>query len=213
MTQPGEHTAGKTNVPMACNARRPLIVGIGGTTRPASSSERAVRVSLAAAEAAGADTRLFVAAELMLPMYAPERPDRTPEAVRLVDTLANADGLIISSPCYHGGISGLLKNALDYVEDLRDHDPPYLDGRAVACIACGAGTQAPAATLVALRTVVHALRGWPTPLGVAINSARPVFAPNGTISDPGLQSNLETLGNQVVEFARGQRALASAPRD
>ena len=30
-------------------------------------------------------------------------------------------------------------------------------------------------TLSALRDIVHALRGWPTPLGAAINSAESVF--------------------------------------
>ena len=33
-----------------------------------------------------------------------------------------AHALIIGSPGYHGGISGLVKNALDYLEELRE-DP------------------------------------------------------------------------------------------
>ena len=37
-----------------------------------------------------------------------------------------ADGLLVASPGYHGGISGMMKNALDYVEDLRADERVYL---------------------------------------------------------------------------------------
>jgi FMN reductase len=37
----------------------PLIVGLGGTTRAGSTSERALAVALEAAAAAGCETRLF----------------------------------------------------------------------------------------------------------------------------------------------------------
>lgn len=185
--------------------RAPYIVGIGGTTRANSSTERALRMSLAAATAEGATTLLLGAADLDLPMYAPERAERTPAARRLVRELARADGVIVSSPGYHGAPSGLIKNALDYVEDLRDAEIPYLAGRAVGCIACAAGWQATTTTLVALRSVVHALRGWPTPLGVVINSAAETFTADGTIADDAAGQQLQVLGRQVVEFARIRR--------
>ena len=119
--------------------------------------------------------------------------------------VAAADGLIIASPGYHGGISGLVKNALDYVEDLRTDARPYLDGRAVGCVATAAGWQAAGSTLQALRAVVHALRGWPTPLGVAVNSELPVWSEDGTPADPALVTQLEIVTGQVVGFARRWR--------
>ena len=134
-------------------------------------------------------------------MYAPERPERTPRAAELVREVARADGLIISSPGYHGGVSGLIKNALDYIEDLREADPPYLHDRPVGCLTCAQGWQAAITTLVSLRLIVHALRGWPTPLGVAINSAEPVFVEDGSVANDGTAGQLELLGQQVVEFA------------
>ena len=63
-----------------------------------------------------------------------------------------------------------IKNALDYAEDTAKDARPYLDGRAVGCIACAYGWQATDSTLIAMRSIVHALRGWPTPLGVAANT-------------------------------------------
>ena len=165
-------------------------------------------MALDAAAAAGARTLLLGAADLDLPMYAPHVSERAPAARRLVGELARADGVVIASPGYHGAPSGLIKNALDYVEDLRDADPPYLDGRAVGCVACAAGEQAAVTTLTALRAVTHALRGWPTPLGVTVNSAVGAFADDGTLTDSEIRDRLELVGQQVVEFARARGRAA-----
>ena len=60
-------------------------------------------------------------------------------------------------------------------------------------------------TLQALRSVVHSLRGWPTPLGGAVNSAETRFGPGGECADTKIAGSLSTIGAQVVEFA-AQRA-------
>jgi FMN reductase len=189
----------------AVHGRRPLIVGLGGTLSEASSSERALRHALAAAEAQGARTQLFAARALDLPMYTVDRSARTSAALALVDALARADGVIIATPGYHGGISGLVKNALDYIEDLRDDARPYLHGRAVGCIVCAYGWQATTTTLVSLRSTVHALRGWPTPLGVAINSAQTASDNSGFVVDDHCAQQLTTLSGQVLDFVGARR--------
>ncbi len=176
------------------HGRRPFVLGIGGTARVGSTSRRALVTALEAAERAGATTLLLGHDDLELPLYSPERVDRTPKAKRFIAEVARADGLIVCSPGYHGGPSGLIKNALDYIEDLRDDPRPYLDGRAVGCISCASGWQATTTTLVALRSIAHALRAWHTPLGVAINTSE-------RLSDEAFDAQLELLGGQVVEFA------------
>ena len=60
---------------------QPFIVGLGGTLRANSSTERALRHCLAAVERQGGRTRLFAAEELDLPMYAPHELERTPRAL------------------------------------------------------------------------------------------------------------------------------------
>ncbi|GHF45303.1 FMN reductase [Deinococcus metalli] len=188
----------------------PLIVGIGGTTRPGSSGETALRVALAHAERAGARTRLFGGADLAaLPHYAPEHPERHAVQTELVEAVRAADGVLIATPSYHGGMSGLVKNALDLLEDLRGDARPYLDGRAVGVIVLAGGWQGAGVTLSALRDIVHALRGWPTPLGVTLNTAasRP-FTPDGECADDTTRSQLHTLTDQVLAFARMARTPA-----
>jgi FMN reductase len=158
----------------------------------------------------GAKTTLLKGRDLTLPFYDPTQRERSEGARQLVALLAKSDGVIIASPGYHGSISGLVKNALDYAEDLRDDVRAYLDGRAVGCIACAHGWQATGTTLVALRSIVHSLRGWPTPLGVTINSAVTTFAEDGSCVDAAVAKQLEIVGRQVAEFALRGRSSAAA---
>jgi FMN reductase len=184
---------------------KPLIVGLGGTGSATGSTERILREALNAAEIAGADTLFFDGKALDMPMYS-YGGERTDPALALIAALRRADGIIIASPGYHGTVSGLIKNALDYVEDMARDERVYFEGRAVGLIAVAAGWQATGSTLATLRSITHALRGWPTPMAVAINSAQPVFTENGAIADPGVANQINLLAGQVVEFAR-MRAL------
>ncbi|MET7397207.1 NADPH-dependent FMN reductase [Dactylosporangium sp. NPDC005572] len=184
------------------------ILGIGGTHRPESASELSVRHALTAAQAAGATVRLLPARTLDLPFYGEPATGAEPA---FIDAVRWADGLIIGSPGYHGTVSGLLKNALDHLEALRDEPRTYLDSMAVGLIACAYGDQAAASTLATLRTIVHALRGWPTPLGVTINSALCRFGADGEPNDPAVGERLTLLGRQTVEFCRRHRRAGSGP--
>lgn len=181
---------------------KPLVVGIGGTTRTNSSTDRALRLALQAAEAAGARTIVFDGAFLSrLPHFAPDNPERNGEQQQLLEKVRKADGLIVASPGYHGGVSGLVKNALDLLDDLRDDKRSYLDGRAVGCIVTAAGWQASVSTLAALRSIVHALRGWPTPLGATLNTSEKLFDEAGACVNDKVAEQLATVARQVVEFA------------
>lgn len=188
---------------------QPFVVGLGGTLRANSSTERALRLCLASVEKQGGRTRLFSAEDLDLPMYAPHELERTPRALELVKTLRDADAVVVGSPGYHGAISGLVKNALDYIEDLRDDPRVYLDNTPWGCISCAYGWQAAVGTLTQLRSIGHALRAWPTPLGVAINSADPVWDPAGELADTdqgtAVANQLDLLASQVLAFAQTNR--------
>jgi len=186
--------------------RRPLILGIGGSTKSDSTTERALKVSLAAAAVAGAETAIFAGPELGMPMYSPDMGERSPEATRMVDLFRRCDGIIIASPAYHGSLSGLIKNALDYTEDLRTDKRVYFDGCSVGLIACAGGWQAAGQTLAALRAIAHALRGWPTPLAAALNTSSKLFDTDGGCLDLSSKFQLETVGRQVVDFAKRQIA-------
>ncbi len=183
------------------------VVGLGGTLKPDSSTERAVRIVLRLAAEQGARTRMFAGGDLNLPFYEPNAPARTPGAAALVEALREADAIVIGSPGYHGGIAGMIKNALDYVEDMSGDARPYFDGRAVGCIATAAGWQGAATTLASLRSTVHALRGWPTPLGIIVNTRTPAFDAQDNCLQDGVLDQLRIMAGQLVGFS-GARSAA-----
>ena len=178
------------------------IVGIGGTFRPRSSSEMLVRAVLGECEGMGARTTMFDGPALAaLPHFNPERPERTPEQAAFVAALRAADALVIGTPGYHGGVSGVVKNAIDLLEDLRGDERVYFDGMPVGLIVSAAGWQAGGVTLAALRGIVHAMRGWPTPAGIAINSiAQKPFGGTGELADAGIAGQIATMARQIMAF-------------
>jgi FMN reductase len=66
----------------------------------------------------------------------------------------------------------------------------YFDGVAVGCISCASGWQAGGQTLAALRAIVHALRRWRTPLGVALNTSTKLFDEDENCVDSAVMSQL-----------------------
>ena len=195
------HSSAATAGPPALNGDRPLVVGLGGTLRTNSSTERVLRYCLESIERQGGRTEIYSGTDLDMPMYSPHELDRTPQARKLVDSLRAADAVIVSSPGYHGGVSGLIKNAIDYIEDLRDEPRTYLDNTPWGCISCAYGWQAAVGTLGQLRSIGHALRAWPTPLGVAINSADQIWDDSGELTDEAVRGQLDMLAGQVLTFA------------
>jgi FMN reductase len=182
---------------------KPLIVGIGGTTRAGSSSEKLVRCVLREIETQGGETKMFGGEALAeLPHFTPENSQRSAEQQQFIESIRQADGLVIGSPAYHGGVSGLVKNAIDLLEDLREDTNSYFSGRAVGLVVTAAGWQACGVTLQALRGIVHALRGWPTPLGIAVNSLdQKPFDPDGRLIDPNIKAAIKLQAEQVMVFA------------
>ncbi|MHA6721738.1 NADPH-dependent FMN reductase [Sphingomonas sp. RS2018] len=152
---------------------RPHIVALGGTTRAASSTGRVLQEALDVAAAKGARTTLLTGDAIAFPNFEPGSTGGDVNVDAFLAALRDADGVIIGSPGYHGTFSGMVKNALDHVELMAGDERPYFHGLPIGLVATAAGWQAAVSTLIGLRSITHALRGWPTPLGVAINMAEP----------------------------------------
>jgi FMN reductase len=187
-------------------------VGIGGSRRPGSSTERVIAAILNRLEDQGACTKMYDGQALLFPHYEPDAP-LTPAAADYLATVRAADAIVLGSPGYHGGISGLVKNALDYLEELRDDPVPYLDGKAVGCVTTAYGWQAAVSTLSALRQTVHALRGWPTPYGIAMNVATGLREFGGRFLDARTDESVGIVAAQIMQFVNAFRDIPapSAP--
>jgi FMN reductase len=183
------------------SGRKLSIVGIGGSISVNSSSERLLTHALHQCRLLGAECTLFAASTLDLPAFSPETADRDPAVATLIAAVKEADGIIISSPGYHGAVSGLIKNILDYLELLRFEDQDYLSGKPVGCIACASGWQATTATVHNLRAIVHALRGWPTPYGATFNTTSMNLAAALDESGSQVEESLKIVAQEVIGFA------------
>jgi FMN reductase len=180
----------------------PYIVGVGGTPRAGSSTERALAHALRAAEAAGARTKLFGGEFLeRLPHFNPGPAGPSAEQVELAQAIREADGVILATPGYHGSLSGVVKNALDTLELTRADERPYFHGKPVGIIITADGAQAGGTTLMAVRSIIHAMRGWPTPFGAALGS-KGLFDAAGEFCDAKDAWQVTTVAEQVMEFAK-----------
>ena len=182
------------------------VVGLGGSFAERSTSLAALRIALSGAVEAGAETRLIDVKTLDLPMYRPQETNVPDRAWDFCEALYGAQGLLWSSPLYHGTVSGAFKNALDWLHLLIDRDPPYLADKVIGLISTAGGVQG----LQAVNTMefaVRALRGWAVPMVLPIPQAWQAFDVQDQPSDPALAEQLRGLGREVVRAARQMAAV------
>lgn len=191
------------------------VVGLGGSLAKHSNSLAALKIALEGAVEAGAKTELLDIRQLALPMYDAESTNPPASVIKLCEAIHKADGLIWSSPMYHGTISGSFKNALDWLQLLADRNPPYLMDKVVGLISTAGGVQG----LQAVNTmefVVRALRGWAVPLVMPIAQAWKAFDEHGKPVDIRLTEQLHALGKEVArascQFALEPPTKADAAR-
>lgn len=129
------------------------LLGISGALRTESTNTRLMR------EAARIyDPESFVEADLNLPLFNEdiEIAEGIPEPVqRLSDQIRDADAVVISGPEYNKGITGVLKNALDWVS--RTKGNPWRE-KPVAIMSAADGRAGGERTQFALRLCLVAFR-------------------------------------------------------
>lgn len=182
-----------------------IIFGLGGSLRPGSVTTRALKVALAGAQEAGVETRLLDLATLSLPLFDGTYVlDRyTAEGREAILTLLNAtraaQGFIFASPTYHNTISGSLKNALDFLELLKDDPSPRLEGKVVGLLSVQQGTSGTGNnTLTTMLLAARAMRAWVTPTMVAVPDSRNMFNEADEAYDVNVVRRLHMLGREVA---------------
>jgi chromate reductase len=129
------------------------LLGISGSLRKASTNTQLIR---AAANIFDADE--YIAADINFPLYNGDLEDAEgmPAAVqKLSDQIAAADAVIIATPEYNKAISGVLKNALDWIS--RTKGNPWA-GKPVAIMSAAAGRAGGERAQFSLRLAMMAFR-------------------------------------------------------
>lgn len=172
----------------------PLVVGIAGSLRAGSLTSRAVVIALEGAAASGARTELLNLQDYDLPFAGDDAEDNAGVA-RLQEHLRRADGVILGSPEYHGGMSGVLKNALDLM-GFRE-----FEGKMIGLIGVSGGAMGAHHALTSLRTVGRALHAWVIPEQASIPQAWHLFNEEGQLQDEKVRQRLMIVGRQVAHYA------------
>lgn len=85
--------------------------------------------------------------------------------------------------------SGSFKNALDWLQLLARHDPPYLTDKIVGLVTTAGGTQG-LQTVNVMQFIVRALRAFAVPLVLPVGRAWQVFDADGRLRDADIAAQL-----------------------
>ncbi len=177
------------------------FVGIAGSLRSDSYSQKALLIAAERVRSLGAEVEILDLRQMQLPFCdgGDEYPNY-PDVKRMQDTFKDADGLILVSPEYHGSISGVLKNALDLMSF------EQLSGKVAGFITI-LGGQSNSNALNDLRVILRWVHAWSIPEQVAIGQAWQAFTPEGKISDEKLSQRLDQFAQSLVENTRKLRGV------
>lgn len=117
------------------------------------------------------------------------------DAHRLKEDFSNSDGIILGTPEYHSSVSGVLKNALDFMSFKE------FEGKMVGLIGISGGSLGATNALNSLRNVGRSLHAWVIPQQVSIPSAWKHFDKDGKITNEQTGARLKELGQMVAKFS------------
>ena len=173
------------------------IAGICGSIRPGSYTRMALELALRGAAEAGAQTELIDLRDYGI-VFCDGNDDEThyPQDVfKLRAAVRRAKGIILATPEYHGGYSGVLKNALDLMGF------EEFEGKMLGLIGVSGGRLGAFGAMHSLRDVGRALHAWVIPEQASVPEASEVFDEQGHCKNPETEKRLREVGRQVVRFA------------
>ena len=173
------------------------VAGICGSLRQGSFTKMALQVALSGAKEAGAQTRLIDLREYHL-IFCDGKEDESgypTDVFRLREDVRAAQGIILATPEYHGGYSGVLKNALDLMGF------EEFEGKMLGLVGVSGGGMGAFGALNNLRAVGRALHAWVIPEQASIPQLWQVFDAAGNLQDSDLEKRLKDVGRQVARFA------------
>ena len=167
------------------------ILGVGSSMRDGSYGTRILKMVLDAARKHEAKTRLLDLRGTITPMFNPDMSNEHHEQMKGMIEDANwADAFVLASPDYHGSMSGVMKNFLDfYWEEFAGKTFGYI------CSSHEKGLT----VMDQMRTAVRQCYGWSLPYGISVNGEED-FNEEGEIINQILDKRLKILGRDLVVY-------------
>jgi NAD(P)H-dependent FMN reductase len=122
------------------------------------------------------------------------------------DKLERANGLLIVSPEYKGGVPGVLKNALDYLK------PGILRRKPVGICTVTSGGFGGLNCLMQLRLTILALGGMPIPDALPVSRVQELFDEGGQPRETTWSLNLQHFIDELLFYANALAQASQAAR-
>ncbi|GAV13325.1 MULTISPECIES: NADPH-dependent FMN reductase [Paenibacillus] len=177
------------------------IVCISGSNRKEATSTKLVRYLAASIQEKGHEAQVIDLNELQLPLYCPDDAEQHTNVKLLRESVLAADAIVLATPEYHGSISGVLKNALDYLSF------DYFNNKVVLSVS-SAGGAVGISSLTHLQTIVRNVHGINCPEWISIGGdARQFTAEGQPVQEQVIQRVQKTL-NYFLNLSASTRELA-----
>ncbi|SRR5579884_612960 len=148
--------------------------------------------------------------EFEMPNYDGDLEDSAgipPGGREFIRRILAADGLILSTPEYNGGIPGSLKNAIDWAS--RDDSDPF-QGKTLLLLGTSPGRFGSVRGLWHTRIPFEAMGAYVYPEMFALPNARQAFNDAGAFADPKNRDRLEALIRSYLQYVRALMGDRSA---
>jgi azobenzene reductase len=143
----------------------------------------------------GHEVVFFDLYEKPIPFYSPDLDlDSDANLTELKAGTLQAQAIILSTPDYHGSISGVLKNALDHLEF------EHFDSKAVLSIS-SAGGAVGVSSLTQLQTMIRNVHGINCPEWISIGSDQHSFNEHGEPELPKVKQRTLKVVHSFLELA------------
>ncbi|OXS55308.1 NADPH-dependent FMN reductase [Cohnella sp. CIP 111063] len=140
-----------------------------------------------------------------VPLYCPD--DETPDerASFMIRAVAEADAIVLGTPEYHGSISGVLKNALDYLGSNE------VGGKAVLSVSSSGGAVG-VSSLTQLQAIVRNLHGINSPEWLSLGGSARQFGADGSPTDAGVRQRVVRVIDALTDLTSKLRPAARVPQ-
>ncbi|WP_270573251.1 NADPH-dependent FMN reductase [Bacillus glycinifermentans] len=170
------------------------ITVISGTARKKGRTKIAASYIAAAYQA-----RLIVLSEFSLPIFNGEDDQFQLENVQTLRTsVKEADAVVLLSPEYHSGMSGALKNALDFLSSEQFASKP------VAIFACAGGGKGGINALANMRIVARGVYANVIPNQLVLDPIH-IDDENNTVTEDA-KAKIKDVMEELLKFAKFQKA-------
>ncbi|MBD0380150.1 NADPH-dependent FMN reductase [Paenibacillus sedimenti] len=175
------------------------IVIIAGSNRKEATSTRLSEYIQGLMKQAGNQVSLIDLYLSPVPFYSPDEDHEDHQGLaKLKQAMSEADAVVLATPEYHSGISGVLKNALDHLGQ------EHFEGKAVLSVSSAGGSVA-VSSLTQLHTIVRNLHGINSPEWISIGGdQRKSFQTGVTPAEiqPNVENRIQRVVGSFLELAK-----------